>query len=88
MPGSVPYKQFSASGNLCPVGCDLLGIFVSSCSGTPTITIYDDASTGTTTKLVDTFTPIAGTWYPLPFRANKGLNLQLGGTVSGSIGFA
>lgn len=79
-------KQISASGNVKSGSGGMLGIFVSAASGTPTITIYDDAGTGTTSKLVDTFTPVAGTWYPLPFGFSAGLNVVLGGTVSATVG--
>jgi hypothetical protein len=81
------YKQISASGNVCAVDGIMAGIFISAASNTPTITIYDDAATGTTTKIVDTFTPVAGTWYPLPFAFSKGLNVVVGGTLSATVGF-
>lgn len=87
--GNAPFvsgRQISASANLRSTSGGMLGIFVSAASATPTITIYDDASTGTTTKLVDTFTPVAGTWYPLPFAFANGLNVVLGGTVSATVG--
>jgi len=81
------YKQVSASGNVLNVGGTLGGIFVSAASATPTITVYDDAATGTTTKLVDTFTPQAGTFYPMPFAVSKGLNVVISGTVSATVGY-
>lgn len=84
---SAGYAQVSASGNVWPQSAALLGIFVSAASATPTITVYDDSGTGTTTKIVDTFTPVAGTFYKLPFRALKGLNVAIGGTVSCTVGF-
>lgn len=84
---AVGYKQISASGNVWPQSSALVGIFVSAASATPTITVYDDAATGTTTKLVDTFTPVAGTFYKLPFRTLNGINVVIGGTVSCTIGF-
>ncbi|MDN7481917.1 hypothetical protein QZM38_13890 [Burkholderia orbicola] len=80
-------KQISASGNVCANDGILGGIFVSAASATPTITIYDDAATGTNTKIVDTFTPVAGQWYPLPFAFSKGLNVVIGGTVSATVGY-
>ena len=79
------YRQFSASGNVFPRKVQMLGIFVSAASATPTITIYDDTGTGTTIKIVDTFTPIPGTWYLLPFYAEHGINIVVGGTVSGTL---
>lgn len=87
--GNMPFasgRQISASGNLRSTSGGLLGVFVSSIGGTPTITVYDDAGTGTVSKLVDTFTPVAGTWYPLPFAFANGLNVVIGGTVSATVG--
>ena len=76
------YVQITGSGNVFKGKCRLLGIFVSAASNTPTITVYDDAGTGTTIKIADTFTPAAATWYPIPAQAGAGLNVVIGGTVS------
>lgn len=81
------YKQINASGNVCAVDGILGGIFVSAASATPTITVYDDSKTGTTTKIVDTFTPSPGVFYPLPFAFSQGLNVVISGTVSATVGF-
>lgn len=81
------YKQISASGNVSPIPGTILGIFVSAASATPTITVYDSASTGTATKIVDTFTPVAATWYPMQFGTTAGLNVVIGGTVSATVSF-
>lgn len=81
------YKQIAASGNVCAVDGVLGGIFVSAASGAPTITVYDDPGTGTVTKIVDTFTPVAGQFYPMPFAFSKGLNVVVGGVVSATVGF-
>ena len=83
---SVGYAVVSASGNVSPKPCALVGIFVAAASATPTITIYDDAGTGTTVTLVSVFTPVAGTYYKLPFRTLNGLNIVIGGTVSCTVG--
>lgn len=83
------YKLISGvGGNVSPRPASLLGIFVSAASATPTITVYDDAAAGTTTKIVDTFTPVAATWYQLPFGASAGINVVLGGTVSATVAFS
>lgn len=87
--GNLPFvsaHQITVSANVKVGQGGMLGIFVSSASATPTITVYDDAATGTSTKLVDTFTPVAGTWYPLPFACANGLNVVLGGTISCTVG--
>jgi hypothetical protein len=80
-----PY-QISASALIKNVSCQLGGIFVSAASGTPTITIYDVATAATTGKIVDTFTPLAGTFYPLPFSCGTGLYVVISGTVSCTVG--
>lgn len=82
------YKQISASGNVSPQPGSLLGIFVSAASATPTITVYDSAATATATKIVDTFTPVAATWYFLPFGTTAGINVVIGGTVSATVCFS
>jgi len=86
---SVAYKQVKASGNVWPKSAGLVGIFVSTIGTTPTITVYDDSGTGTTVTLVDTFTPVAGTYYKLPFYALNGINVVIGGTgtTSATVGF-
>lgn len=72
----------TATGNVQSRPGALLGIFVSAASAVPTITIYDNASTGTTNALVTIFTPVAATWYPLPFDVQNGIYIVVGGTVS------
>jgi len=82
------YKQITATGNVSPISGVILGIFVSSASSTPTITVYDSATTTTTTKIVDTFTPSAGTYYQCPVGTQNGIYVVLGGTVSATVVFA
>lgn len=74
-------KQLSASGNAVSGDGIMSGVFCSS-SSSGTLTIYDDAATGTTNKIVDTFPLVAGTFYPLPIAFSAGLNLVVGGTAS------
>ncbi len=75
-------KQISSSANVSSQRSYLAGIFVSTASSTPTITVYDSAGTTTTAKIVDTFTPAAATWYPMPFIAQTGIYVVIAGTVS------
>lgn len=82
------YKQINASGNVSALPVTMLGIFVSTATTSPTITVYDDAGTGTSTKIVNTFTPSAATWYFLPASASKGLYVALGGSVECTVVFA
>lgn len=78
-------KQLSATANVRATQGGLVGIFVSAASATPTITVYDDAATGTSTKIVDTFTPAASTWYPLPIGVANGIYVVISGTVSATV---
>ena len=57
------------------------GIFCSSASGGPTITIWDSL-TGSGTKLVDSFTPVGATPYPFPCGFSTGLYVTISGTAS------
>lgn len=80
------YKQIAATSNCAARSCHLIGMFISSASNTPTITVYDDSGSGTATKLVDTFTPVSSTWYPMPFEAINGVNVVITGTISCTVG--
>jgi len=79
--------HITASSLLKTGGGVLLGIFVASASATPTITIYDQTSAAVPI-LVNTFTPIAGTWYPLPFAFATGLYVAISGTVDCTVSFS
>lgn len=58
------------------------GFFVSAASATPTITVYDNTSAAST-KIIDTFTPSAGTMYRFPTsNFNVGLYIAISGTVT------
>ena len=82
------YKQITATGNVCPqAGAALLGIFVSTTTA-GTITVYDSNATSTATTIVATFTPVAATWYTLPFSASQGLYIVVGGALSATVSFA
>lgn len=80
-------KQISSTANIKSGQGALRSIFVSSVSGSPTITVYDDAATGTTTKIVDTFIPVGPASYNLPFAVSNGIYVVLGGTVSCTVGY-
>lgn len=81
------FKQISASANVSNSVAFMGGIFVSAAAATPTITVYDSATTTTATKVVDTFTPVAGTFYRLPFAVNNGIYIVISGTVSCTVGY-
>jgi hypothetical protein len=81
------YKLLTATGNVSPFGASLLGIFVSG-STVGTVTIYDSATTTTTAKVIDTFTGVAGTWYPIPISTTAGIYIVVSGTLSATVVFA
>jgi len=58
----------------------LKGIFVASASSTPTIKLWDNTSAATTV-LVNTFTPVASTYYEIPATFKTGLYITISGTV-------
>ena len=82
------YTYISASANIKPAAGKLKCIFVSSASGTPTITVYDSAATTTTRTIIGTFTPTAATSYLLPLDgayAKDGIYVVIGGTVTATV---
>jgi hypothetical protein len=65
----------------------LLGIWVSAASATPTITIYNSATTTTADPISAVFTPVASTWYPLPVAFSDGLYIVISGTVGATVSY-
>lgn len=55
---------------------NLVGVFVSQASATPTVKVADTAGT-----IANTFTPIAGTFYPLPCVLSGAWTVTISGTV-------
>ena len=82
------YSYITASKQIKVGAGKLKGIFVSSASGTPTITVYD-VQTGTATTMVGTFTPVGATYYPMGnfdgAYFNQGLNVVISGTVAATV---
>ena len=78
--------QLSSTGSVIKKGAGVLsGIFISAASSTPTCTVYDGATTAATSvPIIPTFTPVAGTYYPIKAVFQQGLNIVLGGTVTGA----
>jgi hypothetical protein len=74
------YKNTTASVLLQSGPGALLGIFVASASATPTIKVWDNTSAATT-PIVNTFVPVAGTYYPIPARFLTGCYVEISGTV-------
>lgn len=65
----------------------ITGIFVASASASPTIKLWDNTSAAGTV-LVNTFTPIAGSWYSLPFAFNTGLYITISGTLDCTVAYS
>jgi hypothetical protein len=82
------YTYITASKQIKVGAGKLRGIFVSSASSTPTITIYD-VQTGTATTMIGAFTPAGATFYPFgSFDGayfNQGLNVVISGTVAATV---
>lgn len=74
------YKLISASTVVRTGPWQMLGLFVSSASGSPTVEVYNAVTSGTAT-CVGQFVPTGGTWYPLPVSGATGLTVAIGGTV-------
>lgn len=74
------FRQLAATANIKSSQGALLGFFVSS-STAGTIAIYDDTATGTTTKILDTFTPAGLGWFDLPAAFATGCYVVIGGTM-------
>ena len=85
--GGTDYTNISASTLIKTGDGALVGIFVASASSTPTIKVWDNTS-GATTILVNTFTPLAGTWYPLPFHFRTGCYVTISGTIDCTVSFS
>jgi hypothetical protein len=82
------YTYITASANIKPAAGKLKGIFVSSASSTPTITVYDSAGTTTTRTILGVFTPAGATSYLLPLDgayARDGIYVVIGGTVAATV---
>jgi len=82
------YTYITASKQIKVGAGKLRGIFVSSASSTPTITIYD-VQTGTDTTMIGAFTPVGATFYPFGSLDgaffNQGLNVVISGTVAATV---
>jgi ABC-type nitrate/sulfonate/bicarbonate transport system substrate-binding protein len=82
------YTNITATANIKSMAGKLKGIFVSSASSTPTITVYDSAAATTTKVILGTFTPAAATSYILPLDgayAKDGIYVVIGGTVTATV---
>ena len=74
-------KNLTSTDNsiVCPTGAGglyLLGILVAQASATPTLKVADTAGT-----IMNTITPAAGQFYPMPCQLSGTLTVTISGTV-------
>lgn len=84
------YAAISATAQIKPAAGKINGIFVSTASSTPTITVYDSAvSSASDPVVLATFTPTANTMHNFfqGLYTNKGIYVVIGGTVSATISY-
>lgn len=84
------YTAISATAQIKRAAGKLNSIFVSSVSGSPTITVYDSFASSTSDPVVlATFTPTANTMHNFfqGLYLNKGIYVVIGGTVSATISY-
>lgn len=80
------YKNLTATANVKALD-GILGGILCSTSTAGTVTIYDDAATGTSTPITGTITLIAGQFYSLPVAFSKGLYVVVGGTANITVAY-
>lgn len=81
------YFNTAASGLVKSGMGKLTGVFVASASATPTIKLWD-AMSAAAPVLVNTFTPVAATYYRFPEVAfTRGLYITISGTVDATVFF-
>jgi hypothetical protein len=84
------YAAISATAQIKVAAGKLNGIFVSSASSTPTITVYDSFKSSASDPVVlATFTPTANTMHNFfnGLYFNKGIYVVISGTVAATISF-
>lgn len=59
---------------------NLMGVFVSQASGSPTLKVADSAGT-----IMNTLTPEAGRYYPLPCETIGTITVTISGTVDATV---
>jgi hypothetical protein len=84
------YTAITATAQIKRDAGKLNGIFVSSASSTPTITVYDSSiSSASDPVILATFTPTGNTMHNFfqGLYVNKGIYVVIGGTVSATISY-
>ena len=83
--GGLQYSNISASAVVKASAGNLAGFHVNS-SSSGTVKLWDNASAGSGTVLINTYSPSVG-WNPCPFRFRNGLYATLGGTIDLTFSF-
>ena len=84
------YTAITATAQIKRDAGKLNGIFVSSASSTPTITVYDSSTSNASDPVVlATFTPTGNTMHNFfqGLYVNKGIYVVISGTVSATISY-
>lgn len=80
------YKQFTHSSTVVNITAQpmaLVGIFVSSVTGSGTIALFDDSAIGTSNTVVSAMIPnVSICYYPVPAQLRNGLCASIAATVS------
>ncbi len=84
--GADQYANISSSALVSGTPGNLLGVFCASSSG-GTLKLWDQTSAGVPV-LVNTFSLIAGTWYPIPVRFKTALYATIGGTADITVAYS
>ena len=86
-----PYLVANANLQCFSGAGELIGIFVSSASNTPLLTVNDSTSnsTGNTSAngntVIPQFVPVSATFYRMPIKLTTGLNVTISGNVTCSV---
>lgn len=84
--GAKYHSNLSASGQVSATPVELLGLFCASSSGA-TCKVWNSASAAGDI-IANTFTLIAGSWYPLPFYCGVGCYVTITGTADVTVGYS
>lgn len=84
--GAHEYSNLSASGVVSSLPGNLIGVFCAS-SSSGTLKLWDNTSAGAPI-LVNTFSLVGGSWYPIPIRFKTGLYATIGGTADITVAYS
>ena len=81
------YKKITATGNVSPIPCKLVGIFISTATA-GTVQVYDSATNTTTAPITGAVAAVGGTWLTIPVGVESGIYVVITGTVDATVVFA